>query len=230
MIAFWILLILSVLQLAFTAPVPVGEILEMRSNAVDGFKDGIAASEKRMDIDPGDNWSTNGAYRKDDSPGGDSDSSNMPGDDAPGSPNKDDMLGSELSWHSWDSEAESDARGPDPYYNDDVDLDFDVDEVDDLLAYNGAKSGDSNDGAKSDDSSNGAKSDAFTDGAKSDDHFGDGSSNDDTVQSGQAPAEEGPVSEHSAIPEYTTDLEKVLKSTFRPRNSGSGAVGTNRLH
>jgi hypothetical protein len=216
MIAFWILFILSVLHLALAAPVPVGETPEARSNAVDVFKDRIAALEKRMDIDLGDRWSTNEAYRKDDMPEGNSDPSNAQGDDAPVSPDKDDMLRSESSW---DSEQESDARGPDNYYNipDDASgyLDHDQDGVDDLYYSDwqdevGAKSS--------------------TDGAKSDDHSDDGSGNDDTVQSGQTSAKEGQESEHPVTPEYTTDLEKVLKGslTLRRRNSGSGAVGTNR--
>jgi hypothetical protein len=231
MIAFWILLIFSVLNLTLAVPVPVGEILEVRSNAVDVFKDGmITALEKRTGIDPGDHLSTTEAYRKDDSPGGDSDSGKAPGDDAPGSPNN---LGSESSWDS--EEMDSDARGPDPYYHlgDELDVtDFTPEEVDAALAYyygHGAKFGDSNDGAESDYYSDGAKPDDSTDGAKSDDHPDDGSGNlnGDTVQSGQASGE-GPKSEHPATPEYTTDLEKVLKGSFRPRHSGSGAVGTNR--
>jgi acyl dehydratase len=45
------LLIFSVFHLAFAAPVNIGETLEVRSNAADAPKGGIAAWEKRMDGD-----------------------------------------------------------------------------------------------------------------------------------------------------------------------------------
>jgi hypothetical protein len=54
------LLILSVYHLALAAPVNIGEMLEVRSNAVDAPKGGIAAWEKRADSDNemGHYWST----------------------------------------------------------------------------------------------------------------------------------------------------------------------------
>jgi hypothetical protein len=76
-IAFCILLMLSVFHSALAAPVAVGEIREVPSNAVDVLKDGIAAREKRMD--PGG---------EDRTPGSDSD----PGvTDAPVGQNEEDV-------------------------------------------------------------------------------------------------------------------------------------------
>jgi hypothetical protein len=78
----------------------------------------------------------------DDSPGSDSDSN-----EAPGSYNEEHMLGSESPW--WYSDTESDARGPDPYYNNPPDDDF-FDESD--LESDGVKS-EVDDGTNSDNDS-----------------------------------------------------------------------------
>ena len=63
MMAFWILLALSVFHFALAAPVAVGE---MRFNPVEVLKGGIAAWEKRVDSDDKpaseDPWWTNNAY------------------------------------------------------------------------------------------------------------------------------------------------------------------------
>jgi hypothetical protein len=69
MIAFCILLILSVFHFVL-APVIIGEILEVRSNAVDAPKGGIAVWEKRVGTDEED-------HRKD-NPGGDSELNDEP--------------------------------------------------------------------------------------------------------------------------------------------------------
>ena len=255
MIAFWILLILSAFHVALAAPVAVGEILEVRSNAVDVLRGRMAAWEKRMDSDNEDHWSTNQAHRnpEDDNLGSDLDSN-----DGPGGHNEEDMLGSksgsEMPWrHS--KEAESDARGPDRYYNTgylDSDADFYYDSEDGLY-YNydkgdDAKSDDSNDSAKSDDSNDGNGDDNGYDGDYEYDdsdrshsdygNFDDSDDSDDTMQSGQESAENtssGPKSEHTATPEHMTDFEKILKGSLRsirPRNwrrcgyAKEGAAGT----
>ena len=54
-LAFCILLFPSVFYFALTAPVAVGEALEVRSNVVGFLSDEIAAWEKRMDTDDQDN-------------------------------------------------------------------------------------------------------------------------------------------------------------------------------
>lgn len=223
-IALWILLILSVFHFALAAPVAPGEILAVRSKTVDVLKDGIAAWEKRMDFyEEPDHWSTNEAYRKD---------------------NKEEKLGSESPWRNqdqieldWDSdETESDARGPDPHYNNPLgdDLFFDEEEINQLYYNEGesAKSDNSNDGNGN--GNGGHNGDDNGDGSNENGNSGydgDSENSDETVQSEQASAENtnmGPKSEHPAIPEHLTNLEKILKGAleFRPRNSGSGAVGT----
>ena len=240
-IAFWILLILSVSHFALAAPVAVGEILEVRSIMMDVAGDGMDSWEKRMDSGK-DQWSTNQASRKpeDDNPG-----SNPDPDDAPGSYNEEDMLGSESS--AFSEQTESDARGPDLYYNDPLRL-FGEDSSFDTDLGDGAKSddSDSNDGAKSDDSNDGSDNDSGDsngnggfvgnddpggyDGDVDNSYGHDGDDSDDTVHSGLTSTENtylGPKSEHpAATPEHITDLEKILHRFIAPRNSGSGAVGT----
>ena len=64
-IASWIFLILSVFKFALAAPVVVRETHEVRVNAVDVAKVGMAVPEKRMN--PGDQASTNAGYLTDES-------------------------------------------------------------------------------------------------------------------------------------------------------------------
>jgi hypothetical protein len=52
-LAFCILLILPIFHFALVAPVAVGEMLEVRSNAIGVRKDEMAAWKKRMDSDSG---------------------------------------------------------------------------------------------------------------------------------------------------------------------------------
>lgn len=60
MIAFWIFLSLSVSHFTLAAPVAAGEIVEVRSDPVQFFKDGMAATrEKRMSPNNKDQSSTN---------------------------------------------------------------------------------------------------------------------------------------------------------------------------
>jgi hypothetical protein len=224
MIVFWTLIILSVSHFALAAPVAVGEIREVRSNAVDALKDGMAAWEKRMDSDDKNRWSTNEAYRKDDNPGSSSDS-----DDATGSYSDEDMylLGSDSEQDS--EQTESDARGPDRYYNNR----YPLDDSDGLYFESDSANSDSDSASANpngDDNGNSGY-DGDNDNSGYDGDNDNDSDGDDTVQSEQAAAENanlGPESEHPATPEHTTDAEKLLKGVlrFRPRNSGSGAVGT----
>ncbi|KAI0280954.1 hypothetical protein BGY98DRAFT_932380 [Russula aff. rugulosa BPL654] len=62
-----ILLILPIFSFVLAAPVAVREINEVRVNAVEVAKVGMATSEKRMDPGPGDQSSTNVAYLTDES-------------------------------------------------------------------------------------------------------------------------------------------------------------------
>ena len=251
MITFWILLIHSVSHFVLAAPVPVGEILEVRSNMVDVLRDGIAAWEKRMESDHG---STNEAHRKpeDDKQGSDSD----------GSYNEEDMSESESSAYlelmesDWDlgqtrtesglnsEQMESDARGPDRYYNDplgddlyyDSDLgqgaksdDSDSSDGNDNDSVHGSDSGYDGDSDSSDDSGSNDGNDNDPVHGSDKGYDGDSDNSDDSVHSEQASADNtslGPKSEHPATPEHTTNLEKILLRLIRPRNSGSGAVGT----
>jgi hypothetical protein len=234
MIVFWILLILSVFHFALAAPIAVGEILEVRSNSADVLKDGVAAWEKRMD-----RWSSNEANRKpnDNEPGSDSDPDGVPDSESP----------LEVDYES--GQTESDARGPDRYYNNPLgdDLNYDSDFGESAESDNsndGANSDDSNDSSKSDDSDDGAKSDNSNDGAKSDDsddgndnNSDDGSHNsgydgdsedseDSDLQSGHGSAPSpGPKPERPAILEHITNFAKKLKGLFKRRSSGSGAMG-----
>jgi hypothetical protein len=293
MIEFWILLILFVFHFALAAPVPEREILEVRPNAVGVLKDGKAAWEKRMDLDDGDHWSTDEAYRKDDNPGRDPDPDDASGgdapsgdlDDAPGSDYDDfeGMLGSESPWD--EEQMGSDGRGPDPYYNNPPEIDEDnnnpteivddnndppeiVDNNNNPPEYDGDRSAneaylkDHDPGSASDDLDDapsgdlddapGDDYDEFegmlgsespwnseqlgSDGRGPDPYYNnppeDDKSGDNAVKSEQASAETtpptgvAPESEHPATPEHMTDLEKLLKGSIRPRNSGSGAVGT----
>jgi hypothetical protein len=61
------LLILPIFSFVLAAPVAVREINEVRVNAVEVAKVGMATSEKRMDPGPGDQSSTNVAYLTDES-------------------------------------------------------------------------------------------------------------------------------------------------------------------
>jgi hypothetical protein len=229
LITFCIFLILSIFHFALAAPVAVGEIFAVRSSAVDVLKDGIATWEKRMDSGDDydkDHWSTNEAYRK---PEGNKPGSDANLDDEPGGYNKEDMLGSkspqvsektESDW-GFGSEMESDARGPDRYYNSPPDEDF-FDSAEDVFYY------DSEDDLYHDeDDGNGNGGDNDNGG-----YDGDDEHSDDTVRSGGQGSVEntslGPKSEHPTAPEHTTNLEKISKGSLRlgPRNSGTGAVGT----
>jgi hypothetical protein len=265
MTAFCILLILSVFHFALAAPVTIGEILEMRSNAVGAPEGGVAAWEKRVGTDDEDydmSTNSNGAHRKD-NPGGDSDLNDEPydynSDYIPGyGLDEYDSLRSESPW---DSEAmESDGRGPDPKflaYSDDEDR--------------GAKPVHKVGVAKPNDKSDGEDGDGTGSGHfVHDDHDigydGDNNNNNNnnmdidhsehgsiaslglgpghpaTPEEPEHPAiSEEPdhpatpeEQEHPTIPERpeniplmpvtVSDLEKILK--FKPRNSGSGIMGT----
>jgi metal-sulfur cluster biosynthetic enzyme len=282
MIAFWILLILSFFQFALAAPVPVGEIPKVRSNAADVLK-GIRAWEKRMDINSENRWPTNEAYWKGDNPGSDPDPDP---DGAPGSPNEKVMLGWESPWDS--DQMESDARGPDRHYlslNDAKDPDgapgddaqgspnekvmlgwespWDSDQMESdargpdhhYLSLNDAKDpdgapGDDAQGSPNEEVMLGWESPWDSDQMESDargpnpnylayaddpdngnsGYDGDSDSGSNTVpdatQSSQGSGL-GPESEHPT-PGHMSDFGKLLNGElrFRPRNSGSGAVGT----
>ena len=233
MMAFWILLILPVFYIVLTAPVAVQETLEVRSSAVDVLKDRITSWEKRADPFDEDQWSTNEAYlNKGDNSESDSDSDP---DDAPGGDGD-----GEDGWISdWDS---SDARGPDPHYNNPPES-----ESESEAKHDGANDEDKDDSTKSDD-----EDDRLGSGSNSDEdsRLGSGSNSDDddsgdndhdneddkyetdSVESERPSAEHipptspGAESEHPApSPEHTT-YEKLLGDLFRPRNSGSDAVVT----
>jgi hypothetical protein len=172
-IALCILLILSVFHFALAAPVPVGEILEVRSN-VDILEDGMAAWEKRMDS--GD---------EDLNLGSDSDSDTGVSD-APGSHDEEDMVSDAPNEGSEDDDVVVNSDAND-YYVDDGD-------------------------------------DGYHAG-------GDEENENDDVQSGEDSSVEntnpGPESEHPATPGPMADLEELPDELrFRPRNTGSGAVGT----
>jgi hypothetical protein len=173
-IAFCFLLILSVFHFALAAPVPVGEILEVRFNA-DVLKDGIAAWEKRMDSGDEDRnlWS-NSDSGVSDAPGYNEEDMEL---DAPKEKSEDD-----------DVVVNSDA--------DDYD-DYDTDDTDGYDGYNAD--------------------------AEDEDEEDDVQSEDSSVEN----TTPGPVSKRPATLELMTDLEELSDELrLRPRNSGSGAVGT----
>ncbi len=212
-IAFWILVILSAFHFALAAPVAVREVLEVRSNAVGVLKDGIAAWEKRMDSGDEGQWSTNEGHQKTNDPGNDSGHS---GENAalPGSPSGD-----------WEPETMSNGRGPHPYYN----------KITDLYSGEDDKDSDHPNGYGSDDNKSGYEADYDSEG-------------DHSMQSSQGSVKStspGPQSERPATPESLSWLEDLLRPPesleeplalaealfkdspkIRPRNSGSGAVGT----
>ena len=142
--------------------------------------------------------STNEAYRNDDNPGNNPDLV-----DEPEGYSEDEMLGSESPWDA--EQMESDARGPDRYYNNPPEEGSD----------------DEGDGAKSDDAKSKLSNDdgygygygSYDDNGNSgyDGDRDSGDSVDDTVQSEQASAETpslGPEAEHPATLEHMTNPEK----------------------
>lgn len=208
-LAFCILLILSV-HFALAPPVAVGDMLEALSNVVDVPKDGLAAWEKRIDSDDEDyEGSTNEGYRYDNP---------RPGSDAPGGNNEDDMLGSESPWDS--EQMESDARGPDRYYNNPPEDSDEEDSGAKPAKDDGAKPDDEDDGAKSDDDDNDDDNGSGYDGDDDDDDTYD---NDHSGYGSTTHTSLGLESEHPATPEHMTDLEKLFR--LRPRNSGYAKEG-----
>jgi hypothetical protein len=228
MIAFCILLIFSVFHFALAAPVTIGEMLEVRSNAVDPPKGRIAAWEKRVGTDDEDNaWSTNEAHRND-NPAGNPEPNDEPyvynSDDIEGYKSED-LLGPESPW---DKEVMgSDGRGPDRYYNnpyesDDEDGGANPDHKDDV-----AKPNDNlkSDGEGEDGNGNYLVDDNGYDGDMDNDND---SNNDHSEQGSVENMSLGPEPGHPATPERpehmpASDLEELFR--LRPRNS-FGIVGT----
>jgi hypothetical protein len=200
--------ILSVFYFALAAPVPVGEALEVRSNAVGALKDEKVVWEKRM-------------------------SSNGEGQNA----------GNRDPW--W---YESDARSPDTWYNDDP-YDSPNTGLDSDTNYDSDSGSDDDDGGGGDDSSGDG------DGGNGNDSSDDDSDNDDDDDDAGAEAEadeddsgngnsgydgdeDGEMAETDMVekgmaetdsPELMTYIENVLGPLMhRPRNSGSGAVSSQR--
>jgi hypothetical protein len=214
MIAFWILLTLrlSAFHFAVAAPVAVGEILEVRSNAVGVLKDGITVWEKRMDSDNEDQWSTNEGHLpvkhadhsvSDDDRGNDSDytsdSSDYEGLNGSDEGDLWDRLGLEPSRNL--DEMRSNGRGPDPNHH--RMSDTGDNEVDGGKGY-------LSDGNGSDENKSGYEAD-------------DDSERDHSMQSSQGSVEPGPQSEHPATLKKLplTFLEDLFEGSpkLRPRNS-----------
>jgi len=229
MIAFWILLALrlSAFHFALAAPVAVGEILEVRPNAVGVLKDGVAVWEKRMDSDNEDQWSTNEGHLPvkhadhsvSDDGGNDSDyttdSSDYEGLNGADKVDLWDRLGLDPA-QNWDG-MRSNGRGPDPNHH--------------KMSDTGDTEVDGGNGYLSD----GNGGNGFDKSYKANDD----SEGDHSMQSSQGSVENaspGPQSEHPAtltkpllpLTKPLTFLEDMFKGSpkLRPRNSGSGAVGT----
>ena len=240
MIAFWILLTLRVFtsHLALAAPVAVGEnqeILEVRPDALGALKDGVVAWEKRMGSDNEDQWSSNEGHL----PAKHADNS-VPEDNQGNDPvHMDDgadsdyegliaggsedvgMFGAEPSWN-WD-DMRSNGRGPDPNH------------------HRMSDSADNEVGAGKDKSSF-SGSDGYSDGFNGyqsgydADYDSDGDHSMQSLQGSIGNTSPGPQSEHPVTPEsqaesptFLEDLKEDISKglpKFRPRNSGSGAVGT----
>lgn len=210
-------------------------MLEVRSIAMDAPRNEITTTawEKRVGTDDEDTvWSTNEAHRKD-NPGGDPgpndelyvyNSNELPGY------NSDDMFRSESPW---DAEVMgSDGRGPDPHYNE-MDLGYSDDED------RGANP-DHMDGVAKPNEFDGEDDDGTDIGNYLDHDHDHGYDGDDEKENGsdighneQGSVGLGPVPEHPATPERpehipVSDLEKLFSLGPRPRNFGSGIVGTTK--
>jgi hypothetical protein len=205
MIASWIFLTLSVSHFALAAPVAAGEIAKVCSNPVQVLNDGIATWEKRMGPNDKDQSSTNDVQL----PHG-----GTPGgvQDAEGFKEKG-MSRWGWEWElPYDAEELGSGRGPaaNPVR---ISNNWNW-----KISYNPTK--EVSDGGN---------------GNGKDGSGGDVGVGDHAVQSSQGSAENmspGPQSEHPATPDLMTSLKEWFKQpgkplkVFRPRNSGSGAVGT----
>lgn len=218
--------VLSVFHFVLAAPVSIGEMLEVR-NAVDALKRGPVWG-KRMDNDEENNgWSTNEAYVevhqkfRNNNPGGDPkpDDGGYNSDDIEGY-NTDDMFKPESPWDP--KVMGSDARGPDPYYNNPKE-DYSDDEV--SSANPGDKDGGAKPNNKDDVGNSGYDGDSDTDGDRSGQGLTEYMNLGPELEPEPEPEPEHPA---TATPEHMTDLEKL--SRLRPRNSGSNTLGTPKGH
>lgn len=212
MIALWILLILSIFHVTLAVPMAVREMLEARSNAVVVVKD-TAAWEKRMDPNHDDGSPIEGDDQPDPSQ---SEADRVHSDDPPHSNLKSMSDVESESEHEHESESEFES---------------------------GSESG--SDGSHGSDNDNGdvgvegggedyAGFDAaadnyyYGDGRPQDVDGGEGNDNDPYDGDNDNTEHSTPSdSEHPATPEHMSFFENIFKGPleFRPRNSGSGAVG-----
>jgi hypothetical protein len=205
-LAFCILLVLPIFHFALAAPVAVGEMMEVRSNAISVRKDEMAAWKKRMDSDDDDyamsavegegNNSGSDADDEDD----DEDTNKDDGEDT----NKDDDMDDS------DTEGMSDARDTDAK-QDDAD---DSDESDSSKSDGGSKS---DSGSEYDVSSHNSEGGYEADGT--DDNDLNHSGHDSSFASLDPIT--GPGVTAPATPERTPDLEKIISALTNLLTFGS---------
>ena len=239
-LAFWIL---SAFYFALAAPVAVGEMLEMRSNAVDAFMREIAMREKRMDnpgVDPkpedidsnpgvdSQSWDKGSEPFDLESDARDRDADRFQNDSPYDEPHSN--LDSESNYNSdTEFETDEDNANVDPNTN----ASHNTDDEDRNIGHNSDNS--ANVGHNSDDKDRNAGHNSDNDndngGSSDDDSANRGYDGDDDDSNNGTDTDDGwsaentslgPESGHPATPGFMTDVEKLL-GPLRPRNSGGVA-------